>query len=60
MRVENLVIELDLVFEACSAAIESTNSLFFVAINRNFRLLGLEGPRLLVVDHSLYLVLLLD
>jgi len=53
-RVKDLVIELDFVLEPLLTAEELLYTLFLGPVDRNFRLLRLEGPTLLVFHHGLY------
>ena len=52
--VQNLIVELYLVFQSLTASVELINPFLFVSVYGNFGLLGLEGPALLVVIHGLY------
>ena len=51
--VQNLIVKLDFILEALFATIELLDSLLLVSIDANFRLLRLESPTLLIVNHGL-------
>ena len=51
--VKDLVIQLDLVLQALSTAIEKSDSLFLLSVDGNLWLFRLKGPRLLIIDHFL-------
>ena len=54
-RVQNLIIQLNLVLQSLSTAVEELDSLFFISVDGNFRLFRLEGPALLGLVHLLCL-----
>ena len=48
-RVQNLVVQLDLILKALLAPVEGLYALLLVPVDGNFGFLRLEGPALLIV-----------
>ena len=52
-RVQNLIVKLNFVFEALTAAVEELDPFLFIAVDRDLGLLRLEGPPLLIIVQGL-------